>query len=58
MPGKRIADFDNLVPQAAKVHFFTFCEKKRHKRETRSLRGYECCNCFSFVLNGGTCDPV
>jgi len=55
---RRIREFNSLVPQAAKLHPFTFCVKLGMPVLTERLRGEECVRCKHFILNGGVCDPL
>jgi len=55
---RRIREFDSLVPQAARLHPFTFCVRRNMPVLTERLRGEECVRCKDFVLNGGVCDPL
>jgi hypothetical protein len=53
-----IRKFNELVPKAAKVHPETWCFKRFRLIPTGTLKGEECYNCKSFILNGGICDPL
>jgi hypothetical protein len=53
-----IRKFNELIPLAARVHTYTWCEKIAKLRLTVTLRAEECVNCGRFILNGGTCDPL